>query len=83
MATGPVARRWLQPTAHSDLQVTWHDDEDGHAVISLWRDDRCVASAPLTISEAASLTSFLVAHLGERAAEATQADPSLRVVPDA
>ena len=82
MTSGPVARRWLQPTSHSDLQVTWHDD-DGHAVISLWRNDRCVASAPLTIEEAASLTSFLVAHLGERAAEATKGDPSLQVVPDA
>src|SRR5687767_8290286 len=76
MATDPVApRRWLQPTPRSDVQVTWHD-EDGHAVLSLWRDDRCVGSAPLTIAEAASLTSFLVAHLGERAAEAVA--PTLR-----
>lgn len=72
-------RRWLQPTARSDVQVTWHD-EDGRAVITLWRDDRCVASAPLTIDEAASLTSFLVAHLGERAADAARATAGLRVV---
>ena len=61
-------RRWLQPTARSDVQVTWHDHEDS-VVISLWREGTCVASAPLAIADAASLASFLVDHLGERAGE--------------
>jgi hypothetical protein len=64
--------RWLQPTRRSDLRVTWHH-EDELVVISLWRDDTCVATAPLSILEAASLTSFLVHHMGAAAASAQDA----------
>ena len=58
--------RWLRPTERSDVRVSWHDEDD-RVVISLWRDNVCIATAPLTIGEAASLAEFLVGHLGERA----------------
>lgn len=69
MEDGPavaIPPRWLQATARSDLRVSWRNEDDA-VIISLWRDNVCIASAPLTISAAASLTSFLVAHLGDRA----------------
>lgn len=64
----PGARRWLQPTAQSDVRVTWHDENDT-VVLSLWKGEVCVAAAPLSVRETASLTTFLVAHLGRRAGE--------------
>lgn len=64
-----VVRRLLVPTPRSDLRATWH--EDGAAVaLSLWRGDACVGSAWLSTADAARLASFLVAHLGARAAAA-------------
>jgi hypothetical protein len=62
-----LPHRVLFPTGHSDLRVTWHE-ADGLLSVSLWRDDVCVASAPLSTRDAAELASFLVAHLGARAA---------------
>ena len=79
MTTTPVPKRWLQPTARSAVQVTWHNEDD-RVILSLWRDDACVASAPLTIEQTASLASFLVSHLGERAGEVSHTAPPLRVV---
>jgi hypothetical protein len=79
MGTTPVPKRWLQPTTRSAVQVTWHNEDD-RVILSLWRDDACVASAPLTIEQTASLASFLVSHLGERAGEVSHTTPPLRVV---
>lgn len=62
------SNRWMHPTTRSDITVTWHNDNDV-VVMSLWRGGECVASAPLTIADAASLTSFLVGHLGDRASD--------------
>jgi len=45
--------------------VAWHEDDD-RFVLSLWHDDVCVGTAPLSTSDAAEVSSFLVTHLGER-----------------
>jgi hypothetical protein len=57
--------RLLLPTERADLRVSWHDRDDGF-VLSLWHDDECVGSAPLTAADAAELASFLVVRLGAR-----------------
>lgn len=71
MNARPVSQgpsKWLHPTSRSDLQVTWHDEDDV-VVISLWRGNECIATAPLAMADTASLTGFLVQHLGRRASQ--------------
>jgi hypothetical protein len=58
--------RLLFPTARSDLRFSWHPERD-QFVLSLWRGDVCVGSAPLSPQEAAELSSLVVSHLGDRA----------------
>jgi hypothetical protein len=55
------------PTDRADLRVTWHRPDDVFTV-TLWHGQECVASAPLSPSDAATLAAFVVQHLGERAA---------------
>ena len=57
--------RALFPTERSDMRVTWHADQD-RFIVSLWRDGRCVGSAPLAPSEAARLAAHIVTELGSR-----------------
>lgn len=59
--------RHLRPTERADLVVSWHRDKD-EFVLTLWHDQVCVGSAPLSPSDAAELGSFLVTQLGERSA---------------
>jgi len=46
--------------------VTWHDENDT-VVLSLWHGSECVASAPMSIADAAGLATFLVDHIAARA----------------
>lgn len=62
---GRVPGRLLLPTERADLRVTWHQEDDGF-VLSLWHDDVCVGTAPLSARDGAELASFLVTRLGER-----------------
>ena len=57
--------RALFPTERSDLRITWHAPEN-RFVVSLWRNDQCVATAPLTPTEAARLAAHIVTELGGR-----------------
>jgi hypothetical protein len=50
------------------LRVSWHA-ERSVTVLSLWRDDVCVGTARLPVTDTARLASFLVDHLGRLAAE--------------
>jgi hypothetical protein len=66
----PLPRRELFVDSRgSALRVSWHDDR-GCTVLSIWRDDVCVATARLDAGDATRLAQFLVGHLGAIAAEA-------------
>ena len=54
------------PTSHSDLRVTWHPEADV-LVLTLWSDDRCTGSAPLSAADAGRLLSFVARCLAQRA----------------
>lgn len=56
----------LLPTPRADLMLDWQADRDTF-VITLWHDDVCVGSAPLTPAEGGEIASFVVKNLGERA----------------
>ena len=43
------------------LRVTWHRSH-GLVVLSMWREDVCVATCRLTLEEADRLREFLDAH---------------------
>lgn len=45
------------------LRVTWHP-EGQFVVLSIWRDDVCIATFRLAMADAAELATFLVGHLG-------------------
>ena len=66
--------RWLHPTSRSDVCVTWHHDADS-VVLTLWRGDECIASAPLDVAGAGDLAAFLVGHLAARAGAVPIAAP--------
>lgn len=51
------------------MRVTWHADR-GFAVLSLWHGDVCAGTVRLPTDEATRLATFLVAHLGDLAADA-------------
>lgn len=48
------------------LRATWHP-EKGMVNLSLWRDDRCVETFWLPMSQVSALVGFLVEGLGEAA----------------
>ncbi|MDQ3343355.1 MAG: hypothetical protein M3524_07270 [Actinomycetota bacterium] len=60
------AARLLFPTSRSDLRLSWHSERDC-LVVSLWRNQECVGSAPLGPADSAEVASFIVSHLGSRA----------------
>lgn len=64
---GSRPQRLLKPTPRADMVVTWHHDRD-EFVLTLWHDQECVGSAPLSPSDAADLSSFLITQLGDRPA---------------
>ncbi|HSJ83461.1 MAG TPA: hypothetical protein VLA91_06555 [Acidimicrobiia bacterium] len=62
-------RELISDGDRSALRATWHRDS-GFVVISLWRDDTCVATSHLTPGEAGRLASFITGGLAEIATEA-------------
>jgi|RhiMethySRZTD1v2_1073278.scaffolds.fasta_scaffold969497_2 hypothetical protein len=61
----PPQRRVVVPDARANghhLQVTWHAECD-QFVVSLWREDTCVASARLRAVDAGDVAAFLQAAL--------------------
>jgi hypothetical protein len=62
--SGPAARLLL-PTPRSDLRISWHTERDCF-VVSLWRNQECVGSAPLDPADSAEMASFIVIHLAGR-----------------
>ncbi|MDQ1695546.1 MAG: hypothetical protein QOJ03_899 [Frankiaceae bacterium] len=48
-----------QRSAGRALRVTWHPEIDA-AVVSIWRDDACVATAQVAASDVARLVHTLV-----------------------
>ncbi|MBA3372283.1 MAG: hypothetical protein H0T98_01965 [Euzebyaceae bacterium] len=63
--SSPRAPRLLFLTPRSDLRLSWHSDRD-RFIVSLWRDQECVASAPLAPADSAEVASFIVTHLAGR-----------------
>ena len=57
--------RLLLPTERSDVTVTWHPERDSF-ILSMWHDEECVGSAPLTPQNSAELATFLVRQLADR-----------------
>ena len=51
------------------LRATWHA-ERGFVNLSVWRDDRCVETFWLSLSDAGRLASFLATGLAEAATAA-------------
>jgi len=64
----PPRGEWLADARDGEraLRVSWHH-ERGCAVLSTWRDGRCVSSARLAPDEVARLVSALVAGLADSA----------------
>lgn len=54
----------------SGLRVSWHEQR-GLVVVSMWRGDVCTGTVRLTVADATRLATFLLGHLGERAASET------------
>lgn len=52
------------------LRATWHG-EDGVVVLSIWRENRCVATTRLRPTDAARLVALLTEGLASAAEEAT------------
>jgi hypothetical protein len=46
------------------LRVTWHH-EDSVAVVSVWRDDRCVGTVQVAAEDVPALIAVLAEGLGE------------------
>lgn len=59
-------REFITDGERSALRATWHN-EAGHVVISLWREDTCVATAHLTPKEAGRLATFIIGGLADLA----------------
>lgn len=59
-------REFITDGERSELRATWHE-EAGFVVISLWRDDTCVATSHLTPKEAGRLASFITGGLADLA----------------
>lgn len=59
-------REFIADGGRSDLRATWHNDA-GYVVISLWRDDTCVATSHLTPKEAGRLATFITVGLADLA----------------
>jgi hypothetical protein len=53
------------------LRVTWHPDRR-LVVLSHWRDDVCLASTPIELSEVSRLIGLLVSALEDAATPAVQ-----------
>jgi hypothetical protein len=67
------------PDARADgasMRVTWHPDRR-KVVVSHWRDQVCVATTPIELSEVPGLISVLVDALGEAIN-----DPAAQVSPE-
>lgn len=65
MAAAPPRRALFTDERGAGLRVTWHPDE-GLVVLSVWRDDVCVATFRITAGDAEDLTAFLAGHLRDR-----------------
>ena len=61
-------REFIADGDHSALRATWHY-EAGYFVISLWRDETCVATSHLTPREAGRLATFITGGLADLAHE--------------
>ncbi len=59
-------REFITDGERSALRATWHN-EAGYVVISLWRDDTCVATSHLTPKEAGRLATFITGGLADLA----------------
>lgn len=59
-------RELITDGVHSALRATWHE-EAGYVVISLWREDTCVATSHLTPNEAGRLAMFITGGLADLA----------------
>ena len=72
-------RELISDGDRSAMRATWHRDS-GFVVISLWRDDTCVATSHLTPDEAGRLASFITGGLAEIAMEAHRDGPGVERV---
>lgn len=59
-------REYIADGDHSALRATWHYDA-GYFVVSLWRDETCVATSHLTPKEAGHLATFITGGLADLA----------------
>lgn len=59
-------REFITDGERSALRATWHN-EAGYVVISLWREDTCVATSHLTPKEAGRLATFITGGLADLA----------------
>ena len=68
----PVSGEILSDARGGDrwMRVTWHD-EAGLVVLSLWRNDACVATFRLTPDQVPQLVNDLVSGLAARGARPT------------
>ncbi|PKW25532.1 hypothetical protein [Phycicoccus duodecadis] len=65
--SGPVGRTAVVPDVRGEgraLRATWHH-EAGVVVLSIWRDNVCVATTRVDPDEVPTLVDVLVAGLGE------------------
>jgi len=67
-------RELIADGRRSALRATWHN-EAGYIVLSLWRDNVCVATSHLTPREAGRLAAFITAGLAELAESAEHLQP--------
>lgn len=59
-------REFIGDGDRSQLRATWHVDS-GIVVISLWKDETCVATSHLSAGEAGRLSTFITGGLADLA----------------
>lgn len=60
----PTRREVFLDQRDAGLRVTWHPEQD-LVVLSVWRDDRCVATFRMPAQDVPRLSALLTAALGD------------------
>ena len=71
----PVGRALFVDERGMGLRATWHLDR-GIVNLSVWRDDRCVETFWLSVTDAGNLVQFLVGGLTEATAQLVRTPPA-------